>query len=65
MTPDQMRRVHFWLTVGWLAIAPPAVIWWRNSVPFLVAVSVYANVAGHWAAHQAALAECRIEQEGS
>lgn len=33
----------------------------RYSVPFLVGVSVYANVAGHWAAWQAA----RSEEESS
>lgn len=46
-----------WLTVGWCFLAVPAVLLWRDSVPFLVFVSVYANIAGHVAAWQAARAE--------
>lgn len=62
MSPDQNRRLHFWLTVTWLLVAVPGVALWRNSVPFLVAVSIYANAAGHWSAHQAAVADQRIKE---
>ena len=47
-------RIHLALTILWAILIPPAIIFWRNSVPFLVAVSVYANLAGHWAAFEAA-----------
>lgn len=57
MTASASRRVHLVLTWAWLALALPAVVWWRDSIPFLVFVSVYANVAGHWASYQAARAE--------
>lgn len=50
-------RLHAALTVIWLIIAIPAVLFWRDSVPFLVFVSVYANVVGHWSSWQAAHAE--------
>jgi hypothetical protein len=56
-TATRLRHIHAALTVTWLIIAIPAVLWWRNSVPFLVFVSVYANVASHWSAWQAARAE--------
>lgn len=52
-----MRRVHATLLVVWLILAVPAVLVWRDSVPFLVFVSVYANVVGHWSALQGARAE--------
>jgi hypothetical protein len=48
------RLIHGVLTVVWLVLIVPAVLWWKDSVPFLVIVSVYANVAGHWAAYEAA-----------
>lgn len=51
------RRVHFWLTIAWAILAVPAIVWWRDSVPFLVGVSVYANFVGHWSAWQAARVE--------
>jgi hypothetical protein len=48
--------VHAWLAIAWLVLAIPAVLWWRESVAFVFA-SVYANVAGHWSAYQAAKGE--------
>lgn len=47
------RRIHGALTVVWLVLAYPSVVYWRNSVPWLVGVSVYANVVGHWSAFEA------------
>lgn len=50
--------MHFALTLLWLAFAPVAMLTeLRYSVPLLVGISVYANVAGHWAAYEAAKAE--------
>lgn len=51
--------LHKWLTWAWLASAVPVVLikGLRESVPLLVFVSIYANVAGHFAAWQAARAE--------
>lgn len=50
------RRLHAALTIVWALLIIPAVLWWRDSVPFLVLCSVYANLAGHWAAYEAAKA---------
>ena len=52
-----LRHLHAALTVAWLITAIPAVLWWRNSVAFVVFASVYANVVGHWSAWQATRAE--------
>lgn len=54
-----LRRLHAILTIAWLAFAAPCLMipGWRNSVPLLVFISIYANVAGHWSAWQAARAE--------
>jgi hypothetical protein len=41
----------------------PALLWWKQSVPFLVFVSVYANFVGHWAAWEAAKAKEEAEAE--
>jgi hypothetical protein len=50
------------MTFAWLALAAPAVLWWRESVPFLVFVSVYANVTGHWASWQASRVEVKQDE---
>jgi hypothetical protein len=56
------RKVHGFLSIAWFLLAIPAVVWWKNSVPFLVYVSVYANFVGHWSSYQAAKAEESIEE---
>ena len=58
-----LRSINGWLTLAWLLLAVPAVLWWKNSIPFLVFVSIYANVAGHLAAWQAARTE--VKQDGA
>jgi hypothetical protein len=57
-------RVHAALTILWFLAAFPICILLANSIPFLVFISVYAVVASHWAAWQAAKTEERqIEME--
>jgi hypothetical protein len=57
VTAQTLGRVNGALAVLWLVLSVPAMVWWRNSVTFLVFVSVYANVAGHVAAWQGSRAE--------
>jgi hypothetical protein len=61
--PTMMRKVNGWLTIIWFIAAFPICIFLANSVPFLVFVSVYAVVTGHWAAWQAARTEEKQEEE--
>lgn len=57
MTPATLRHLHATLTCAWALLAIPGVLLWRESVPFLVAVSIYANFVGHFSSWQAARAE--------
>ena len=52
-----MRLLHGWLTVAWFVAAIPICIYLYDSVPFLVFISVYAVVTGHWSSWQAARVE--------
>jgi hypothetical protein len=56
-SPTTWRRVHATLTIVWLLLIVPSVLWWRNSIPWLVAISVWANAAGHFSAWQGSRAE--------
>jgi hypothetical protein len=48
------RRFNAGATVGWLVlIAPAYLLGWLASVPFVSAISIYANVTGHLAAWRA------------
>lgn len=60
--PTTMRALHGWATFVWLGVAVPGVLWWKNSIPFLVFVSIYANVTGHWSSWQASRVEVKQEE---
>lgn len=45
------------MTLVWLSLGVPTVLWWRQSVAWVAFMSLYANVVGHWSAWQATRAE--------
>ena len=55
--PKTWIYFHGSLVVLWLLLIPPSITWWRDSVPYLVAISVLANVFGSMASLQAARAD--------
>lgn len=59
MSAAHLRLLNACLTVLWLLVAVPIVLTksLRESIPLLVFISIYANVAGHFSAWQAARAE--------
>jgi hypothetical protein len=62
--PVFMRRVNGWLTILWLAMIPLSLATgWVKSVVFVSALSLWALVAGHWSAWQAARVEVKQEEE--
>jgi hypothetical protein len=67
MSPRTAQRLHFWLTLAWLVSAVPvvAIKGLRESIPLLVFISIYANVAGHFSAWQAARAERVVDQNST
>lgn len=66
MSPKRLQHLHAALTWAWLATIPPVILTpLRNSVPLLVGISIYANIAGHFAAWQAARTEVLQEQADS
>lgn len=55
--PHILRKINGWLAIIWLVAAVPICLFLANSVPFLVFISVYAVVTGHWSSWQAARVE--------
>lgn len=55
--PVLLRRFHGWATLAWFFAAIPICIFLANSLAFVVWVSVYAVVIGHFSSWQAARAE--------
>lgn len=52
-----MVRLHFWLTMAWIGLIAPTVLWWSRSILWVLLMSIWANAATHWGAYQAARAE--------
>lgn len=52
-----LRRFHAAMTMLWLVLAIPSVLWWKTSILWVIILSVWANVASHFGAWQAARAE--------
>jgi hypothetical protein len=62
--PEVFTRASFWvrfhavLTVVWILLIIPSLLWWRESLPWLVTMSVWANIAGSAASWMAARGDC-------
>jgi hypothetical protein len=50
MTPKVARRIHLTLMLLWIMPGLPVSWYLRQSVPWLVFLSVYAIIVGHWSA---------------
>lgn len=61
--PSFLRKLHGWATWFWLLMAVPSVLWWSASIPYLVCLSVYAVVTGHWSSWQAARGEEKVQAQ--
>lgn len=48
MSPQSGRRIHMTLMVIWIVVGLPVSFYLRESVPWLVFLSVYAIIVGHW-----------------
>lgn len=54
------ERFHLARTIAWSLLIVPAVKWWSASVPFLVFISLAANIEGAGSSLQNARAERRL-----
>lgn len=57
LTARHFKLIHLVLTLFWLSLTLPTLLWWKNSIAFVAWISLYANVASHWAAYQGARSE--------
>jgi hypothetical protein len=63
--PHILRSVNGWLTIIWFIAAFPICIFFAQSVPFLVFISVYAVVTGHLSSWQAARVETVQDEDAN
>lgn len=55
--PVALRTIHAILILIWLALLFPTIRWWKDSILWVASMSIWSNVAGHFAAYQGARAE--------
>ncbi|WP_119728349.1 hypothetical protein [Thermomonospora amylolytica] len=58
-----LRYYHLAMTILWIALIPPALIWWRESIIFVIILSLYANIEASFGAYQAARAEAEEAED--
>jgi hypothetical protein len=60
---NNLKRAHGALAVLWVLMVPVALLTnLKNSVPFLVFVSLYALIVGHWSSWQSSRTEILQEK---
>ncbi|EPK0110748.1 hypothetical protein ACV1E2_00660 [Klebsiella pneumoniae] len=61
LTPVFIKRCHLVAAVMWVGLAIPSLIWWKDSVLWVILISIYANIVGHLSGYSAARADQAAE----
>lgn len=62
LTPVFIKRCHLVAAVMWVGLATPSLIWWKDSVLWVILISIYANIVGHLSGYSAARADQAAEE---
>lgn len=52
-----LRRYHLLMVFVWIGLSPPGVTIWRESIVFVIILSLYANIETSFSAYMAARTE--------
>lgn len=61
--PAWAVRVHAGLFGFWVLMTIPSVLWWHDSILYVIFISLYAIWITHLSAMQAALADRRVKDK--
>lgn len=62
--PRFLKGFHGWMTLVWFVLIPISVLTeLKNSVPWVVAMSVWANFVGHFSSWQATRVEVKQDEQ--
>ncbi|EPL2409309.1 hypothetical protein RFD42_001377 [Klebsiella pneumoniae] len=62
LTPVFIKCCHLVAAVMWVGLAIPSLIWWKDSVLWVILISIYANIVGHLSGYSAARADQAAEE---
>lgn len=57
-----LKYFHLAMMFVWVCLAVPGLLLWRDSIVFVIILSLYANFAGNFAGHQGARAETKQDE---
>ncbi len=57
MRAKRQAHLHLALIFLWILLIAPTMLFWSQSILWVLMISIYANIVGHWGAYQAAHAE--------
>lgn len=46
-------RLHLGLMGLWIVLIVPTLLWWKDSILWVLIISIYANIASHLGAYEA------------
>ena len=62
-SPRHIKALNGWLTVAWIVLVPVTFVFgWQNSVMWVVVISLWANIASHFAAWVAGRVEVAADE---
>lgn len=63
MATKWLIRSNLYLTFLWVVLVLPTLLWWKDSILWVAMMSLWANIASHFAAYIAARSE-QTQKEG-
>lgn len=61
-SPQFTTQFHKYATMVWITLLIPSLLLWRESILWVILMSVWANIAAHWAAYQASKSEQKQDE---
>lgn len=58
----KLARLNLISTFVWLVLVFPSLLWWKNSILWVIVISLWANIVGHFSAYLAARSEVAQEK---
>lgn len=58
-------KFHLIATIVWIILVIPTILWWLESLKWVVFMSIYAIIISHYGAYQSARAEEAVSTSGS
>ena len=63
LTAKNIKTFHITMIAIWVMLLIPSILWWKDSILWVIFLSIYANIASHLAGYSGARAERKAEKQ--